>query len=239
MRLKEASILVVDDEPMLCELFADWFAGVAGAVFTAENGARALEMLDTNKIDLIITDIRMPVLDGIGLLRKVKARGLHTPSVIFISGFTDIDPREAYELGAEALLGKPVEYHDLINAAKRTLAERNELWQTPQDLTAFPTLTGSFSSLAAALQQHRIAFGCGGFCIQTKQRLVEGPVNIRLDFQADEFVLSGQGIVRWLSIDQAGIELTYVADEARARVVRLAAHAVPFIPNGLAARSTA
>lgn len=239
MNLKDASILVVDDEPLLRDLFAEWFAGVAGAIFTAENGARALDRLNTNKIDLIITDIRMPVLDGIGLLKKVKERGLHTPSVIFISGFTDVDAREAYELGAEALLGKPVEYHDLIDAAKRTLAERNELWQVPRDLAASPTLTGSFSSLEVALQQHRIIFGRGGFCIETKQRLAEGPVNIRLDFQADRFVLSGQGIVRWLSINRAGIELTYVAEEARARVVQLAAHAVPFIPSGLAARSVA
>ncbi len=239
MHLKEASILVVDDEPVLRELFADWFEGVAGAVSTAENGARALEMLDTNKIDLIITDIRMPVLDGIGLLRKVKARGSDTPGVIFISGFADVNMREAYEQGAEALLAKPCEYHDLIDAAKRTLAERDELWRRPRDLTASQTLTCGFSSLATALQQHRIAFGRGGFSIQTKQRLVEGPVNIRLDFDADRFVLSGQGIVRWLSLGEAGVELTYVAEEARAQVVQLAGHAVPFIPNGPSARSAA
>jgi YesN/AraC family two-component response regulator len=125
LHLKEASILVVDDEPMLREIIADWFAGVAGSVLSAENGAQALEMLATNKIDLIITDIRMPVLDGIGLLKKVKAGGIHTPSVIFISGFTDIEPREAFELGAEALLGKPVEYDDLIDTAKRILAGRS------------------------------------------------------------------------------------------------------------------
>lgn len=239
MRLKEASILVVDDEPMLRELISFWFADVAGSVCTAENGAQALELLGTNKIDLIVTDIRMPVLDGIGLLKKVKASGLHTPSVIFISGFTDIDAREAYELGAEAFLEKPFEYEDLINSAKRALADRNELWQTPRNLTASPTLTCSFSSLADALEDQRIAFGRGGFCLETKQRLVEGPVNIMLDFQADRFVLSGQGIVRWLSVDQAGIELTYVAEEARARVVQLAAHAVAFIPKGTSAQSAA
>lgn len=125
MQLKDASILVVDDEPMLREIFAEWFAGIAGTVCAAENGAKALEMLDQNKIDLVITDIRMPVLDGIGLLRRIKASGLHTPEVILISGFADVDVRQASELGAGALLSKPVEHSDLIDAATRALADRN------------------------------------------------------------------------------------------------------------------
>ena len=190
-------------------------------------------MLATNEIDLIITDVRMPVMNGISLLKKVKASGVHTPHVIFITGFADIEAREAYDLGAEALLEKPFELDDLINAAKRSLAERDELWQTPLDLAAHPTLTGSFASLAPALQEHRITFGRGGFCVETKQPLVEGPVNIKLDFKAEQYALSGQGIVRWLvhEANQVGIELTYVAKESRERVLQLTDQSVSFIPN--------
>jgi CheY-like chemotaxis protein len=233
MQLKEASILVVDDEPEILDIRGEWFKRVAGQVFCAENGVQALQVLATNKIDLILTDVRMPVMDGISLLKKVKASALHTPSVIIITGFADIEAREAYDLGAAAVLEKPIELDDLSNALKRSLAERNELWQTPLDLAAYPTLAGSFGSLAAALQEHRIAFGRGGFCIETEQLLAEGPINIDLDFKADQYVLSGQGIVRWLAHQerQMGIELTYVAEKSRARAVQLTERSVSFLPR--------
>lgn len=125
--MKEASILVVDDEPIILEIWGEWFKRVAGQVFCAANGVQALQVLAANKIDLIITDVRMPAMDGISLLKKVKASGLHAPSVILISGFSDIEAREAYDLGAEALLEKPIERDELINTLKRILTERSEL----------------------------------------------------------------------------------------------------------------
>ena len=102
------------------------------------------------------------------------------------------------------------------------MAERDEIWQVPLDLAAYPTLTGSFASLTQALQEHRIAFGSGGFCVETKQRLAEGPVNINLDFKGEQYALSGQGIVRWFLNDanQVGVELTDISgEECRERVL--------------------
>jgi CheY-like chemotaxis protein len=234
MQLKDASILVVDDEPLLLKFVGDWFETVAGKVFVAEDAARALHLLARNKIDLIISDVRMPVMDGISLLKEVKAAQGYTSHLIFITGFADIEAHEAYDLGAEAVLEKPFGLDDLTNAARRSLAEGEELWQTPLDLTGQPTLAASFASLDLALQEHRIAFGRGGFCVETTQSLVEGPINIKLDFKADKFVLSGQGIVRWSAREgnQVGVELTYVADESREKVLQLTAPSASFIPNG-------
>ncbi|HLW52192.1 MAG TPA: response regulator [Candidatus Angelobacter sp.] len=233
MQLKEASILIVDDEPVLLEIWGEWFKRVAGQVFCTENGLQALQILTKHKIDLICTDIRMPVMDGISLLKKLKERALYAPRVIFVTGFSNIQAREAYELGAEAVLEKPIERDDVINAVKRCLTDRNELWQTPPALAAYPTLTGSFESLATALQEHRIAVGRGGFCIETEQFLVEGPVNIKLDFKTDQYVLLGTGIVRWLAPQERlmGIELTYVAEASRSRMLQLAEQSASFIPR--------
>jgi DNA-binding response OmpR family regulator len=233
MQLKDASILVVDDEPLLLKFVGDWFKSVAGKVFVAGDGVQAMKVLSQNAIDLIVTDVRMPVMNGISLLKEVKANRGNKVHVIFITGFADIEPCEAYDLGIEAILEKPFEFDDLLNAAKRSLAERDEIWQTPRDLAAYPTLTGSFASLTQALQEHRIMFGSGGFCVETKQRLVEGPVNIKLDFKAEQYSLSGQGIVRWLvnESNQVGVELTYVNNESRVRVLQLTEPAVCFIPN--------
>ena len=232
MQLKEASILVVDDEPVLLEILSAWFQRLAGRVFSAAQGAEALQILDSSKIDLIVTDVRMPVMDGIALLKKVKANGLQTPHVVLITGFSDIDEREAYDLGAEALLEKPIERDDLIHAVKKSLTERNDLWRMPLELGACPVLTGSFESLNVALQEQKITFGRGGFGIETNQLLAEGPVEIELNFRSDHFRLLGQGIVRWLALPEAraGIEFTYVAEQSRGRVIQLTDQSVAFIP---------
>jgi CheY-like chemotaxis protein len=233
MQLKEASILVVDDELVLLDLMGELFERIAGQVFCAADGVQALEILAGHKIDLIVTDVRMPVMDGIALLKKVTANRSHTPKVILVTGFADIERRDAYDLGAAALLEKPIDHDDLINMVKRGLLEPNERWQKPHDLSSYPVLRRSFASLAAALQEHRIAFGRGGFCLEAGQFLVEGPVNVELDFRADGYVLSGQGIVRWLAHqeNQIGIELAYVAQASRARVIELGLRASSFIPR--------
>jgi CheY-like chemotaxis protein len=233
MQLKEASVLVVEDEPVLLEIMAEWFQRMAGKVFRANGGAQALEIATAYKIDLILTDVRMPGIDGISLLNKVKATGPHAPAVIFITGFADFSTRDAYDLGAEGLLEKPLDRGELIDMVRRSLLDAEERWRTPSVLSAYPVLRRTFASLAAALQRHRIAFGRGGFCIEAGQFAAHGPVNIDLNFRGERYVLSGQGIVRWLAHrdDEVGIELTYVAEPSRARVIELSQAAVCFIPR--------
>src|SRR5205814_426559 len=116
---------------------------------------------------------------------------------------------------------------------QRSLLEPNERWRKQLDPSAYPVLSRSFASLAAAQREHRIAFGRGGFCMEASGFLVEGPVNIELTFRADDYVLSGQGIVRWLAHqdDQIGIELTNVAGASRARLIKLVQSAVSVIPR--------
>src|SRR5689334_3125106 len=98
MQLKDASILVVDDEPLLLNFVCEWFESVAGKVFVAGDGVEAMEVLAQNEIDLIVTDVRMPVMNGISLLKAAKAKRGHKSHVILITGFADIEARDAYDL---------------------------------------------------------------------------------------------------------------------------------------------
>jgi len=130
MQPKDATILLVEDEPVLREIIAAWFERFAGRVLTAANGPEALDILAANSPDLVVSDVRMPVMDGVTLLKKLRARG-DQPPVILISGFSDTDAREAYDMGAEAFLQKPMERHDVVETVGRNLIPREELWRTP------------------------------------------------------------------------------------------------------------
>lgn len=63
MQLKDATILIVEDEPMLLEITEEWFKSLAGKVLTAPNGAVALKAMENEKVHAILTDVRMPVMD--------------------------------------------------------------------------------------------------------------------------------------------------------------------------------
>lgn len=238
MQLKEATVLIVDDEPVLCEIKSAWLSRVAGRVVVASNGAEALDVLGPNPVDLVITDIRMPVMDGVTLLKKITASGSHGPKVIFITGFSEFDQRDAYDLGADAILEKPMDRDDLLHAVKRSLTPRHELWRTPVDLMPAAVLHASFASLATAPREQKIAFGRGGFCIAVSQNLQEGPIEILLEFSEEGNMLQGQGIVRWVSAAEglAGIELLYVAPVSCEWVAELAEHTttaayIPRLPS--------
>jgi len=234
MQLSEASILLVDDEPLLLALMREWLQQITAVVFCASDGVQALQVMDAQRIDLIITDIRMPVMDGITLLRKVKTQARCTPSLIFITGFADIQVRDAYDLGAEALVEKPIDYDRLVEIMRRSVLEPPDRWERRLDYSGFSFLSRRFESVSSALQQQQIAFGCGGFCISNTDSLESGAqINIELEFMADGYALIGQGIIQWLAAeeDRMGVELNYVAKESRSRTVQLMEAATSFIPR--------
>jgi CheY-like chemotaxis protein len=240
MQLKDATVLIVDDEPILCEIKSAWLTRLVGRVLVANNGAEALEVLAANHVDLVITDIRMPGIDGVTLLKRITASGKPQPRVIFVTGFTDFEPRDAYHLGADAILEKPMDRVDLLQVVKRSLTTRHELWRTPVDVMPAAVLHSSFASLATALHEQKIAFGHGGFCIKVSQDLQEGPIGILLEFREDRSVLQGQGIVRWVSAAEglAGIELLYVAPVSSGWVAELAENSglAAYIPRSPSAQ---
>jgi two-component system, chemotaxis family, chemotaxis protein CheY len=242
MLLKNASILVVDDEPDLLEIMAEWLRREGCNVLVAENGAEALSLVQDNHIDVVVSDIHMPVMDGVTMLQKIKSASTYLPSVMFITGFYDIEPREAYELGAEAMMSKPIERKQLLSVVARILTAREDLWRLPPADKADAVLLANFESLASALTSGLIAFGRGGFCIYSTLQLVEGPVDLLLDFQADQRKVTGRGIVRWTDFAEAqlGIEITHLDDGNRPWILSLTEpnHSASFIPRTCFAERT-
>lgn len=131
MQLKAASILLVDDEPVLLEVMRELFGDFVDQVFCAGNGVEALQVLAAHRIDLIVSDVRMPVMDGVALIKKINEAHEQRPPVIFITGFSDLTLREAQDLGAKAILEKPIAQQDLLYEMRRSLTDPDELWQEP------------------------------------------------------------------------------------------------------------
>src|SRR5262245_50296586 len=113
MKLTEATVLFVDDEPLLRESIGAWLARKTGRALCAEDGAEALELLRTNKIDLLLTDVRMPVMDGIALIKKMR-ESQPRPCVILVTGYSDFAEKEVNELGVDAVVEKPIDRDALL-----------------------------------------------------------------------------------------------------------------------------
>ncbi|MBI3369117.1 MAG: PAS domain S-box protein [Burkholderiales bacterium] len=100
----QARVLVVDDEAELADLMRDMLEGAGYEVAVAESGAVAIELLATARFDAIVSDLRMPDMDGAGLWRAVSSQHpLLARSMLFVTGDTlSPDPK-----GASAALGRP------------------------------------------------------------------------------------------------------------------------------------
>lgn len=91
------SILVVDDEQEIAALLADLLALDGHQVATAPDGRAALERLDAQGYDLILSDVRMPALDGPGLYREIERRHPEMlPRVVFVTGNVLAGETEAF-----------------------------------------------------------------------------------------------------------------------------------------------
>jgi DNA-binding NtrC family response regulator len=119
----EGCILVVDDEVALAETLRDLLIFHGYEVEIAGNGVQAQEKLDQKSFDLVISDIRMPMMDGMQLLQHINQRHRGTP-VILISGFSDYDEKTASEKGAQGLVSKPMDVENLIKLVKQNLKSK-------------------------------------------------------------------------------------------------------------------
>lgn len=116
---KQHRIIVVDDDPDVCETLSDILELEGFTVATAGNGIQALELIHDNAFDLILLDVRMPVMDGIETLKRIR----ENIPVLMISAFGDDESiRNAMDNGARGYLRKPFEFAKLLAAIDDCMA---------------------------------------------------------------------------------------------------------------------
>lgn len=119
-------VLIVDDEELLRKgllALVDWNFYGFEIVGEASNGAEALQFMENHEVHVIITDIRMPVMDGIKLMEEVQAR-FPFCKIIVVSGYDDFNyAKAAIECGAVSYILKPMEEEDIIRVLEKTKKE--------------------------------------------------------------------------------------------------------------------
>ena len=114
------TILIVDDDDAIRAILFDALSEHYEC-HTASTADEALQYLEVEKYDAILTDIQMPGLDGVALLKRVQLREMDTP-VIFVSGKVDAaDSQRLIELGAFAYLAKPFDLDEIEKVIERAV----------------------------------------------------------------------------------------------------------------------
>lgn len=123
-----AHVLVVDDEPDLRLLLRINLEVQGHRVSQAGDGAVALTAVAAEAPDVVVLDVMMPVLDGWGVLERLRAGGADLPVIVVSAKDDPASVRRAFELGADDHLAKPFDLDELVGAVEvhlgRTPAER-------------------------------------------------------------------------------------------------------------------
>jgi len=136
MSQTKASILVVDDAPETLEIIQRHLTSQGYHVYTTTSVAEAIRLLEGTPVDLVITDLKMPEVDGFDLVRHVRQNMTDT-EVMMITGYATIDGAvKAIKTGAEEFLAKPFTDEELLSAVKRVLEKleaRRATKSAPED----------------------------------------------------------------------------------------------------------
>jgi len=108
------NILVVEDDRELCELFCTVLSDNGYNLISASNGDEALDALDHHHVDLMISDIMMPGMDGYELTRTLREADYTLPILMITAKETIADKREGFRSGTDDYMVKPVDVNEMI-----------------------------------------------------------------------------------------------------------------------------
>jgi len=123
--MSQASVLIVDDEPLVRQTLSEWMRRKNFRVFEAEGGRQAMERIRTDEPDLVISDVVMPGMDGIQLLKEAKAVKADIP-FLMISGYPSRSTAlDIMKYGASDYLAKPFTPEELTRRVTRALLQKS------------------------------------------------------------------------------------------------------------------
>ncbi|MDZ4662750.1 MAG: response regulator [Pseudomonadota bacterium] len=245
MMLKDKTVLIVDDDDGYREILCDEFEYAGAKVHSAENGMKAFEIVKSQKIDAVVSDIRMPGGSGVYLLDQIKKSYPETPIVMLISAFSDLSTEDAYNKGADALFSKPCDLSQLIQAVHLSLKPKNE-----RLVRKFERLASDFkveitsTSLKEAIETQVLSLGRGGMFVAGQWESLN--IGSRVSYQLMsnnkvKQIFEGIGVCRWIRkepemglVPGIGIEFSDLSQESLKSLENILIQLRPraFIPKG-------
>lgn len=152
----KSKILIVEDHRemsrFLVKILSPYYACT-----TAQDGIEALEKLNQESFDLIISDVMMPRMDGFTLLKKIHEKTIfyHTPVILLTARYLEEDKLQGFQLGVDDYITKPFSSQELIARINNSLKNKSERtkWQIQQQKTEKPVENNSLSPKEQALLQ--------------------------------------------------------------------------------------
>lgn len=122
--MADYNCLVVEDSPMMRQLIVFALSRIKNMeVVEADDGVDGLKKLAASRFDLIITDINMPIMDGLKLVKRIRNDAIHkeVPIMIITTEGAEEDRQRALQLGANAYITKPIQAPQVISQVKELL----------------------------------------------------------------------------------------------------------------------
>ena len=150
-------LLVVEDEPLvregICSLIDHPNLGI-GAVYQASDGERAWQLVQQHQLEIVLSDINMPGLDGISLAKRIKEQYPNT-RIVFLTGYDYFDYAvSAVKLGADDYVLKPLSRSDIEAVLRRTVNKLRQQAQQQQAQQLLEQRTEPAGTLGQAIQHH-------------------------------------------------------------------------------------
>lgn len=120
---RKATLLIVDDDHAIRRVLKEFLNSKGFVAIAASLAEEAIEILNEIEVDLVITNINMPGMDGLELTRLIKRR--YASDVIIMTGYHSYTIEDAGRIGADDLLHKPAELVDLLDSVNRILDRPN------------------------------------------------------------------------------------------------------------------
>jgi two-component system chemotaxis response regulator CheY len=204
------TILIVDDEEILREAIGAIFEHLGMRVLQAANGLEALDVVARETVHVVISDLRMPVMDGITFLRELQRRKTVVPVVIFMTGYSELSTEEIFGMGGSAIFPKPFNHGELLAVVRRFLNQGIALLESIPEPALYATELSEDS------------IGKGGFRVRAAKKFRRGEkIGFKIEFAAAGayLKLEGSGVVRWLKEDGEplmGVEILGLTEVSRA-----------------------
>lgn len=123
----QKTILIIDDESFIRESLTFFFEDEGYLVFSAEDGKIGLNIFFNENIDLVLTDLRMPEMDGIDVMKSIQEYKPDTPMIVVSGAGKKNDIIKALRIGAKDYITKPIKDFDMMNHTVKQVLENKRL----------------------------------------------------------------------------------------------------------------